>query len=420
MKGRVKQPMFDYDKVIKKLNKLDELSKKKRKKVLDSVFTDEFIKWFYGVGDRDHQPPNIGTMVKNLVSTLARPKNLKILTKYVENASFDDFTRTDCCVCYVVIETAIEQLNGIRKDISSGYKDGEISGKTAKDYQNKTEEYNKLIEGLVAAIHDKSKPFVKKVSKDANLPRGFVMTTHFLVPEGKYIPKWKISGHMEQLLLEIYRYVGNNGMEYINSIKWHNYFQALFGDNSTASTALSIVLEGVRRIDPFRDAPHFDDVRAVWDSLTEYALRELDNAPEGVRRQMMDIYLKKVNHLFTDGNGARLRIDMLNIPSEYGNLARTMSHYVDRLAKIMHRNVDNFRNRNNRDDRRNNFNNRPDIRRDDYKSNEDEENDDTEDENTTMIDTDHEDSYLDTSSIKDEDDDNDFDDSDDEDEDSED
>ena len=134
---------------------------------------------------------------------------------------------------------------------------------------------------------------------------------------------------------------------------------------------------------------------------------------------MMDIYLKKVNHLFTDGNGARLRIDMLNIPSEYGNLARTMSHYVDRLAKIMHRNVDNFRNRNNRDDHRNNFNNRPDIRRDDPKSDEDEE-DDIEDENTTMIDTDHEDSYLDTSSIKDEDDDNDFDDSDDEDEDSED
>ena len=208
-------------------------------------------------------------------------------------------------------------------------------------------------------------------------------------------------------------------MEYINSIKWHNYFQALFGDNSTASTALSIVLEGVRRIDPFRDAPHFDDVRAVWDSLTEYALKELDSAPEGVRRQMMDIYLKKVNHLFTDGTGARLRIDMLNIPSEYGNLARTMSHYVDRLAKIMHRNVDNFRNRNNRDDRRDNFNNRPDIRRDDPKSDEDEEDDDTEDETTTMIDTDHEDSYLDTSSIKDEDDDNDFDDSDDEDEDSE-
>ena len=44
--------MFDYDKVINKLGKFDELSEKKQKKWLRVIFCEkDFREWFYGVGD---------------------------------------------------------------------------------------------------------------------------------------------------------------------------------------------------------------------------------------------------------------------------------------------------------------------------------------------------------------------------------
>ena len=49
--------MFDYDKVIRKLENFNELSGKKQSRVFDHLFSDEFKAWFYGVCPCDKDEP---------------------------------------------------------------------------------------------------------------------------------------------------------------------------------------------------------------------------------------------------------------------------------------------------------------------------------------------------------------------------
>lgn len=386
--------MFEYDKVFKKLKELDQLPKKKRKKVLNAIFSDDFKDWFYGTSDKSNgnrnDPPNMNTMIESIVNELAHPNHIKLITKFIEGKNYDEFDHTDSCIGYVIIEAAIKMLNSTKEELNSGMKNGDIGSKSARKYKDKIESYNEEIKNLVSAIQDKSHPFVKKLSKSTNLSKEFVMATHFLIPSPKYILKHRINFMMEGLLKEIYRFTGMHGIEYASSINWHNYFAALFGDNLTASTALSVVMEGVRRIDAYRDLPHFDSVREVWDSLTKYGMKELDNAPENVRRQMLDIYMKRAERIYRNGD-ARLRVDFLNIPAEYDNLNKSMEYYTDKLAKIMRRNINNSFNNRNYDNKFNKNSN------DNNLSNNSETNTDDTDED--ILDNNDDNEYMDTSKL---------------------
>ena len=186
----------------------------------------------------------------------------------------------------------------------------------------------------MSALKDKARPEVKEICKKTNLPKAMVFTTYFMVPGRKYIPKHKIGMYVNQLLQEIYKWTGNSGMEDISAIKWGSYFGSFFGSEMTSSASISILLEGVKRIDGYRDTDHFDDVREVWDSLTNFALSELDRAPENIRRQMIELYLKRIDRIFHNGNGPRLRVDMLNIPNNFQQLVDTVSRYTERIARI--------------------------------------------------------------------------------------
>ena len=118
-------------------------------------------------------------------------------------------------------------------------------------------------------------------------------------------------------------------------IRWGNMFGPYFGMEMTTSAAVAILIEGVKRIEPYQEMPHFNDVKSVWNSLTNFALSELDNAPENVRRQMIELYIKKIDRLFKNGNGPRLRVNILSLPREFANLSDTVMRYSDRISSII-------------------------------------------------------------------------------------
>lgn len=327
--------MFNYDKIAKKLGKFDELSNKKQGKVLEAILCgDEFRDWFYGTGENSNEQPMTKPMVDKIFGSLAAPKTMKRLTKFIKNKTTEDFDHTACTIAFLVVEQAIEASNAANREISEGYKNGDLASKDAKNYKEKSEKYSEYISDLMNAIKDHARSEVKEICRKTNLPKGMVFTTYFMIPDRKYVPKYKIGMYVNQLLQEIYKWTGNSGIEDIPSVKWGSYFGTFFGSDMTTSAAISILLEGVRRIDAFRDTEHFDDVRQVWDSLTNFAMNELDRAPENVRRQMIEIYLKRIDRIFRNGNNPRLRVDMLNIPTNFQNLADTVSKYTERIAKI--------------------------------------------------------------------------------------
>lgn len=327
--------MFDYDKLAKKLGKFNDLSNKKQGKVLETIFcSDDFRAWFYGVGENANEQPMTKPMVTKIFAALSNPVTMKRVTKFIKNKTPEDFDHSACSIGFLIVEQAIEASNNANREISEGYKNGDLASKEAKEFKAKSERYSEYVADLMSALKDKARPEVKEICKKTNLPKAMVFTTYFMVPGRKYIPKHKIGMYVNQLLQEIYKWTGNSGMEDISAIKWGSYFGSFFGSEMTSSASISILLEGVKRIDGYRDTDHFNDVREVWDSLTNFALSELDRAPENIRRQMIELYLKRIDRIFHNGNGPRLRVDMLNIPNNFQQLVDTVSRYTERIARI--------------------------------------------------------------------------------------
>lgn len=332
--------MFEYDKIVKRLGKFDELPEKKQKKTLHRVFCDEgFREWFYGVGDnKDAQPMN-NTMVQKLFNLLARPIVVKAMIDFVNATDSETFDRTSCAIAFLVVDNGIEALNKANGDVTEESKNGSLSNKELRTYKEKSERYTEYMGELLEAIKEKAGREVKEICKKSNLPKTLVYTSYFIVPNRKYVPKYKVSMYVNQILREVYKYTGANGIENIELIRWGGLFGPFFGSDMTTSAAVSILLEGVRRIEAYQDTEYFDDVKSVWNSLTNFALSELDNAPENVRRQMIELYIKKISRIFKDGNGPRLRVNLLQVPSEFTNLIGTVSRYSDRIGSITRTNL---------------------------------------------------------------------------------
>lgn len=327
--------MFDYDKVMKKLGKFDELSGKKQKKVFDRIFSTECKEWFYQVGESAKDQPMTPQMVDRLYNTLAQPMVMKRLTSYISSQDHEQFDHTCCSMAFIVVDQAVDAISKANEEVTSDYKGGSIGTKDAKSYKEKSEKYTEYVADLMNSLKDKSGPEVKNISKKTNLPKALVYTTYFLVPDRKYIPaKFKITYYMNIMLREIYRWVGQNGLDQIDQIRWGSLFGNYFGGEMTASAAISILLEGVKRIDPYKDAEYFDDVRAVWDSLTAWALNELEHQPENVRRQMIELYIKKIDRIYNHGHGPALRVNILQLPPKFSSLADTVSRYSNQISRI--------------------------------------------------------------------------------------
>ena len=329
--------MFDYDKVINKLGKFDELSEKKQKKWLRVIFCEkDFREWFYGVGDSATDQPKTNVMVQRIMKAMARPRQLKALTALIKDSDHQEFDHTSCALAFLVAEEAIESIRSANQDKSEEYKSGSISNREAKDYKELSNKYSALISNLTEALKDKASGAVKDISRKSNLPRGLVFTTYFLVPGREYIPKYKISMYTNSILKEVYKWAGSNGLEDIDMIRWGNLFGPYFGTEMTTSAAVAVLLEGVGRINNYKDCDHFNDVRSVWNSLTVFALAELDNAPENVRRQMVELYIKRIDRISHNNHGQlpRLRVNLLSVPADFSNLAETVLKYEDRIMSI--------------------------------------------------------------------------------------
>lgn len=213
--------MFEYDKIVKKLEKFDELPEKKQKKTLNRVFCDEsFREWFYGVGDnKDSQPMN-NTMIQKLFNLLARPVVVKVLIDFINSQDSETFDRTSCAIAFLVIDNGIDALNKANGDVSEESKNGSLSNKELRTYKERSERYTEYMGDLLNAIKEKSGREVKEICKKCNLPKTLVYTTYFIVPGRKYVPKYKVSMYMNQILRETYKYVGSNGLENIEMIRW--------------------------------------------------------------------------------------------------------------------------------------------------------------------------------------------------------
>jgi hypothetical protein len=98
--------------------------------------------------------------------------------------------------------------------------------------------------------------------------------------------------------------------------------------------ATFVLLEGVHRIDKYRNS---EDVRECWDSLTTFALKELNDSPEQVRQQMIELYIKRIDRMFSN-KAFDLRVNLTDLDEDsFPKLVKTVDKYADKIVSILSR-----------------------------------------------------------------------------------
>ena len=342
-----------YEKAISKLEKFTELNKEKQVKLLKKILTDdEMLKWQFDPGQ--NKQPYTGEMFNKLDKAMAMPAALKSYEPMLNRYGKETFTRSSIVTLHTVLTYALE----IHNSMIESYKN-EVSAtganKETKDMKNRVEKYAEHLDSLKGVIQKLVKPWLKSLSSDTGLSRDIIFKALMVAPEVKYIPQQRITSTTVHLLEEIYSEANISGFPAKGSgVHWKPLFKTIFGVENIPSVAVSILLEGAHHIDKYRESDNLICVRDCWDSLTKFALNELEECPDKVRSQMIELYLKKAENLINRRNGrpTDLRVNLTRLPNEFRNVIRTVDFYKNQFDSIAGK-VRYATGKNNRDDHQN-------------------------------------------------------------------
>ena len=336
-----------YEKAISKLEKFTELNKEKQVKLLKKILTDdEMLKWQFDPGQ--NKQPYTGEMFNKLYKAMAMPAALKSYEPMLNRYGKEAFTRSSIVTLHTVLTYALE----IHNSMIESYKN-EVSAtganKETKDMKNRVEKYAEHLDSLKGVIQKLVKPWLKSLSSDTGLSRDIIFKALMVAPEVKYIPQQRITSTTVHLLEEIYSEANISGFPAKGSgVHWKPLFKTIFGVENIPSVAVSILLEGAHHIDKYRESDNLICVRDCWDSLTKFALNELEECPDKVRSQMIELYL--INR--RNGRPTDLRVNLTRLPNEFRNMIRTVDFYKNQFDSIAGK-VRYATGKNNRDDRQN-------------------------------------------------------------------
>lgn len=323
--------MFDYDETLDILRDFKHLNSKKRRKVMTALFYDDsFIEWLY----LPKKVPNLTELVEDMYTEFIETNTMRAMIDTVYHEGYHEFTRSHATFMYTVANIAIERNNEFLDEYSKKKKEGDISSKELRRLSDKIDEKNEVIVELLKTAKKIIKRDASLIASDSRLPKYIAVSTLTSVPEYKFIDTPKIGFYLNNLLSMIYSEVEENG-EFERGVRWRVFFKEIFGKDNLAEVAMFILLEGVHRIDKYENS---DDVKLCWNSLTDFALNELNDVPGTLRQQMIELYIKRIDQMFMNKN-FDLRVDLLNINEEvFPNLANTVSKYSDKISAILNRN----------------------------------------------------------------------------------
>lgn len=326
--------MFDYDKALKKLREFPQLSQRRQRKAIKKLlFDDEFIEWLFDSGKEGSKPITVN-QVDDLYTELAKPKALKAIIEVINTEGYDVFTRSHACFIYSICNFAIEANNERMKLLSKDIKEKALNNREAKDLKVKLEKYSDLVAQVIKSCRKIVKRDAKKLASNSNVPKDICIHAYWHVPDIDYVPNYKVGFYLNGLLNIIYKDVSETGFADRTRIYWKPFFKEIFGKENLPNVATFILLEGVNRIDKYKDLDGIDSVKACWDSLTEFALKELNDAPDAVRNQMLELYVKRIDKMFKNST-YDLRVNMLSLPRQFSNLISTVQKYADKIKKIL-------------------------------------------------------------------------------------
>lgn len=326
--------MFEFERVVEKLEDFKNLSERKQEKLLKKLLSDdEFTEWLFDSSKDKSNKPVTAKQVDRLYSALTKPRVLIALVNVIKDEGYDSFKRSHATFLYSICNFAIEVNNQRIEMISEDVSNGDLSKRDAKEAKAKLEKYSEIIADLLKCARKIVKQDAKQLSRETNLSRDLCQNAFWHVPDIEYVPAFKVGFYLNGLLNIIYDDAAEYGFGR-KTPNWRTFFKTIFGKRNLPSAATFILLEGVNRIDKYKDLDSIDAVKDCWDSLTEFALKVLDEQPDEVRSQMVELYIKRVEKMFSN-NSYDLRVNILSLPRQFKKLISTVSNYKDKLVAIL-------------------------------------------------------------------------------------
>ena len=318
--------MFQYEELIKQLGNFNDI--KKKEKFLKSLLSDkDFIRFLF-------QPPNIidiNNIIQSMYNNFSRPKVINAMVEMIDDAGYDKFDRNHTVFLYSLCNISIQKNNERILKIAESKKNGSISSKEADRQNENSVKFNDMISTLLKRLKKIVKTDAKELSKESKVPKNICLKAYYTVPDPKYVDKYKIGYYLNILLNNIYSDISVSGDAFEeDNIRWRTFFKEIFGKENVVEAATFILLEGVHRIDKYNNN---SAVKKYWDSLTTFALNELNEAPESIRNQMIELYIKRIGKMFANGS-FDLRVDMLSI-SGFPEISKTVSKYKEKISEII-------------------------------------------------------------------------------------
>lgn len=328
---------WNVSKVIDKLKEFPQLSRKKRRKIITKLITDdEFMKFLFKPDMSGNAKNLVLEQVAKLYECMIKASVIVAILDMVEKEGVSEMTQTQATFFNSLTSMAIEDSNEILRQLDLLKTKKEISRAEAEKKADAVSEYTRYVAKLMKVTNKIVAKKVDRMHSIVGLPK--VYGNIFLInnPEPKYIDKYKIGFYLNNTLSLIYQEADDNGIPiYIEEGDWHSIFEVVYGKENIAECATFILLEGAGRLSKY--TRHKETVKDIWDSLTAFALDELNRSPDRIRDQMLGLYVKRIDKMFQ--NGVReLRVNLTGIDQLlYPKLMDTVKKFLPKLEEILKR-----------------------------------------------------------------------------------
>lgn len=320
--------MFDYKYMMQQFNNFDEMKESRKYKFLNGLLhDDDFMEYLFN----PKKTENTESEIMALYQQVCKPKVVRTLSDMIEEVGYDRFDRSVATFINSICNQGLMYNNERLNEASANKRTGDIDNKAFRQISEKAEKYNSYIAELLKCSRKIVKREARELASDSGLPKYICTIALRTVPETKYVKPYKVTYYLSALMNNIYSEVDKIG-DFSDNVNWRIFFRTVFGKENSIEAATFILLEGVHRIDKYKNNK---DVHACWDSLTSYALRELNDAPDQLRNQMIELYIKRVAKMFAN-RAFDLRVDLLHIDEDiFPKLVKSIGGYADKLTEIL-------------------------------------------------------------------------------------
>lgn len=321
---------YNYDELIELLEDVGRIRTDKFQKKLMRILTSQDFKDAVFRPDRSDNTSN--KKIMEVYKIACKHKVIDEIVDAIDEYGLRNLDRTNACFFITLVNLGIEVINTKSSEVADAKERGDISNRNADDIIHKMEQYQRSLNELLKYSRKIVKTDAKVLSRESGVPKDMCVIALYSSPAIEMIDRYKVGFYLNTLLSNMYAVVNLGNMDFdFEDIDWRAFFRGVFGKANLVEVATMILLEGVSRIDKYNNR----EVKECWDSLTTFALTELNKAPETIRDQMIELYLKRLNKMLSN-HGIDLRVDLRSIDNfKFENLAKTVDQYMDKINAIL-------------------------------------------------------------------------------------